>query len=142
MAIWILIAVVGWAGFQLGKWIAMWFWPRVEGARSNPVSSSRITVALIILAAAIGFFTWNQSSRAYPFTMLHAGILAGCVALGYHSARGRQASLQGGINSLAQGVSKAFAYRAARTLRELMGTPSSQAASPANDASGISTLTW
>lgn len=109
MSIWVIVAVVGWAGFQLGKWIAMSMRPRVEGARANPVSSSRIAIALVIFVAAIGFFVWNQETKVYPFTMLHAGILAFCVALGYQFAQKRQRWLKQGINTLAQGVSDAFA---------------------------------
>lgn len=103
MFTWLIIAVMAWPSFELGSWIAMWLWPRVEGARANPVSASRVGIAFAIIA----FLGWNQRAKVLPLTILHAGILAGCTILGYQSARGRQASLQDDINSLSRGVSSA-----------------------------------
>jgi len=123
---WFSIAVVGWATFQLGAWIAMRFRPRVECARASPVSSLRIFAALMILIAAAIFGAWNQNTKAYVVTYLDFGILAGCIALGYHSIRGRQKSLQDDINDLAKGVSQAYTRPTAdeERLREILAVAS------------------
>ena len=108
MSVWVFVAVVGWASFQIGQVIAMSFRPRVQGARGSPVSSTRIAAAVLIVIAAVGFFAWNQTSKLYPFTFLHAGILAACVVFGYQSILAKQSSLQNDINAFSSGVSKAF----------------------------------
>ena len=61
------------------------------------MSSTRIVAAMVIVIAALGFFAWNEKPKAYPFTILHAGILAGCMVFG-QSLQARQGSLQSGIN--------------------------------------------
>ena len=108
MSLWIIIAVVGWASFQVGRRIAVLFSAPVKGARASSSLLGSVAV-LVILIAAVFFFVRNQRAKTYPFTALHTAILAGCVVFGYQSARGRRISLQEGINSLSQGVSQVFA---------------------------------
>jgi hypothetical protein len=108
MVLWIITAVVGWANFQFGRWVAMWFRPRVPGARSSPVSSIRMAAALIIAVVASSFLIWNQTAKAYPFTKWHAAALGACLIFGYQSIKTRQSSLHDDINSLSRGVSGAF----------------------------------
>jgi hypothetical protein len=109
MLLWMIIAVVGWANFQFARWVATLFRLPVQGRIARAVPSARVSAALLIIVAAIGFFVWNQKAKVYPFTLLHAAILAVCVVAGYQSVQARQKSLQDEINSLSQGVSSVFA---------------------------------
>ena len=67
----------------------------VSPARRGGESQSRAGYpdcdALVIVIGALLFFAWNQKLKAYPFTILHAGPLAGCMVFGYQSLQARKA---------------------------------------------------
>lgn len=109
MAVWAFIVIVGWATFHFGRWIATWFRVPVPGPSTALLPARKAPLSLGIIVVALGFFAWNRSARLYPFTMLHASVLAGCTIFGYQSVQARRKSLTDEINRLAEGVARVFA---------------------------------
>ena len=108
MSLWVFVAIVGWASFHYGRWSATLFRPRVHGATIGPVARVTVVMAWMILAGAVAFFVWNQSTRVYDLSRLHAALLAACAVFGYQSMQTRRVSLQRGINALSTDLVEAF----------------------------------
>lgn len=104
---WWIVGVAALVNVYIGREFAVLIGVHMPGAR---LSRRRAATALSAFGLELAFFLWNRTTGTFPFTVMHAMVLAVGMSFGFQQVNARRRALTKDINVLSSGVVAAFAH--------------------------------